>query len=361
MYFFFALIAIILSLLLIVGVHEAGHALVARLFHVKIKRISIGFGKPLLSWKNKDDIEWVWARWPLGGYVQLLNTRITPVSAQDASYCFDKKPCYVRILILIAGALANIIMAWLALVLVFMMGYKQVAPIIDGISIPSIAATAGLKAGDNIISIAGDTTSDWRDVGMQLIMHLGESSMNMTVERKNGAKRDVQLDLDTWRLKPKQQHLLSSLGIKANPSTPSETYVHGVSFIKASQQACHTITYLTSFFFIMIKQLVTGILPLSFLLGPLGLFTAMAGSFMQGLSVFLYFIASLSLAVAVVNLLPIPGLDGGSILYTILEKIRGKPISVALEILLYRLALIAFYVCLVQLIINDLERLWRML
>jgi regulator of sigma E protease len=359
MFILFALIAIILSLLLIVGVHEAGHALVARVFHVKIKRISIGFGKPIFSWENKRGTAWVWARWPLGGYVQLLNTRITPVSTQDASYCFDKKPCYARVLILVAGALANIVMAWLALVLVFIMGYKQIPPIIDTINTPSIAASAGLKAGDNIISIAGDTTSDWRDVGMQLIMHLGESNMNMIVKSKNGAKRDVQLNLNAWQLKPKQQHLLSSLGIKTNPTTP-ETHITGVSFINANMQAFNTITYLTSFFFIMMKQLITGMLPLSFLLGPLGLLTAMAGSFMQGLSVFLYFIASFSLAVAVVNLLPIPGLDGGSILYSILEKLRGKPISVALEILLYRLALIVFYVFLVQLIINDLERLWHM-
>ena len=361
MSFFLAFIAIILSLFLIIGVHEAGHAFVAKYFHVKIKRISMGFGKPLFSWKNKRGIEWVWARWPFGGYVQLLNTRIAPVSPQDESSCFNKKPCHARVLILIAGALANIIIAWLALVLVFMAGYKQSPPIIDAIHTPSIAASTGLKAGDHIIRVAEHITSNWRDVGMQLIMHLGKNTMEMTVTNKNGIEHAVQLDLHTWHTKQAQHNLVSSLGIEINASKTSETYITGVSFIKASHEACHTITYLTSFFFIMIKQLMTGILPLSFLLGPLGLFTAMAGSLMQGLSVFLYFIASLSLAVAVVNLLPIPGLDGCSILYTILEKIRGKPISIALEILLYRLALIAFYVFLAQLVINDLERLWYML
>ncbi len=87
-------------------------------------------------------------------------------------------------------------------------------------------------------------------------------------------------------------------------------------------------------------------IPFAVLLGPIGLLAASAGSFMQGLAVFLYFIASLSLAVGLVNLFPIPGLDGGSIIYALVEKIRGKPVPIAWELLLHRLAMIIF--CLVN-------------
>lgn len=107
----------------------------------------------------------------------------------------------------------------------------------------------------------------------------------------------------------------------------------------------------------ILKQLFTGAIPFSVLLGPIGIFAASVASLMQGIAVFLFFIATLSLAVAVINLLPIPGLDGGSIVYAIVEKIRGKPVSVPMELLLHRLVFIIFCVLLVHLLMNDLQRL----
>jgi len=106
----------------------------------------------------------------------------------------------------------------------------------------------------------------------------------------------------------------------------------------------------------VLKQVLSGTVPFLLLLGPLGLLMTMVHSFLQGLAVFLYFIANLNLAVAIVNLLPLPGLDGGAIVYTCIEKIRGKPISVALEVLLHRLAMIALCVLFIQLIMNDVQR-----
>ncbi len=355
MHFIYALIAFILSMLLVVGLHEAGHALVARFFNVKITRISIGFGKPLLRYKNAKGITWVWALFPLGGYVELLNTRIAPVKAQQHTMCFDKKPWYARILILLAGACANIITAWLLFMLVFMLGYKQSPPIIDSINADSVASKANFTAHSQILSIAGHKTPSIQEAGMQLIMHLGEQNVEVELAMPNGTNQHTQLDLSTKQKALKDKHLFRSLGIVFTPFNIKSKVIAGVPFTQASINAYHTIADLTTFFFVMIKQLILSKVPISFLLGPLGLFTAMTNSFLHGLSTFLYFIGSLSLAVAVVNLLPIPGLDGGSIVYTLIEKMRGKPISIALEVLLYRLAMIVFYVFLVQLIINDFK------
>ena len=356
-----ALIAIILSLILIVGTHEAGHALAAKCFGVKIERISIGFGKPLYTWTGKNGVEWVWARWPLGGYVKLLSSRITPVPIQEHAICFNKKPIYARIIILLSGALANMITAWMAFVLVFMIGYQQVPATIHQVAPKSIAALAGLKTGDTIVALAEQTTPAWREVGMELITHLGQKDLPMTVKNKAGIKRHTQLDLSHWHYKRQKDALLASLGITLDTNNLKAEQVSGVPFLKAGQLTFDKIKHLVAFFFLMLKQLFTGMLPLGLLLGPLGLFAAMAGSFIQGLSVFAYFIGTLSLAVAVVNLLPIPGLDGGSIAYALLEKVRGKPLSVAFEVLLHQLAFIAFCVLLAQLIINDLERFLGML
>jgi len=123
-------------------------------------------------------------------------------------------------------------------------------------------------------------------------------------------------------------------------------------------QANATIIQWLYFFLMVLKQLIIGAIPFSVLLGPIGLFAVSITSLSQGIVVFMFFIASLSTAVALVNLFPIPGLDGGSILYALIEKIRGKPLSVAMELLLYRLVVIVFALLLVHLLMNDLQRFY---
>lgn len=351
-----ALFAIVLTLVLVVGIHEAGHAIVAKWFAVKIQRISIGFGKPLLTWRGKSGCEWVWAIWPLGGYVQLLNSRIQPVPEKDFKYCFDKKPVWVRCVILLAGAGANLVTAWLMLTIMFTLGYQQNAPVIQKIVPQSIGAKAGFKAGDQITSIAGKETSSWQDVGMRLIMVLGKAEVRVDVLDGEKKSRSLTLNLQGWTYKRGAGTLLTTLGIEPDSLKQHRYQVKGQSLLNSVCHAIEKTGQLLLFFLVILKQLLTGMIPFAVLLGPIGLLAASAGSFMQGLAVFLYFIASLSLAVGLVNLFPIPGLDGGSIIYAIVEKIRGKPVSVAWEILLHRLAMIVFCVLLMQLILNDLQR-----
>ena len=350
------IVAIVLSLLLVVGLHEAGHAVMARLFKVKIKKISIGFGRSLFSWQGKSGSEWVWAMWPLGGYVQLLNSRIEPVPLSQDKFCFDKKSVWARGVILLAGAFANISIAWIALVLMYTLGYQQTSPVIETVVTPSVVASAGLAAGDRMVSIDGETVASWRAVGMRLIMTMGKSKVDVGVENETGVARHLTLDLSQWRYNRKNMSLLSAIGI--NPDL-SPTNTHDVTPLPLLTACYHSILQLidlVGFFCIMLKQLFTGVIPFAALLGPLGLFSTMIDSFHQGLAMFLYFIANLSLAVAFINLFPIPGLDGGSIVYALVEKIRGKPVSVGMEVLLHRLVFIAFCLILVQLLLNDVQR-----
>ena len=351
-----SLVAVILSLLLVVGIHEAGHAWMAYVFKIKIKKISIGFGRALLSWQGKKGCQWIWAMWPVGGYVQLLNSRIESVSLDNYPFSFDKKPVWVRCVILLSGALANVLTAWFVLVFMFLLGYQQTTPVIANISTPSLASAAGLAEGDRIIRVAGEPVSSWRDVGMQLVMALGHYNIDVLVEDKAGATHQVPLDLTRWSEASKRGSLLTAIGVKPDLSEKNKQRVAGTSFPQAGHQAFLEVKKLLYFFLVMIKQLFTGVIPFSLLLGPLGIFTVVVGSFLQGLAVFLYFIANLSLSVALINLLPIPGLDGGSIIYALVEKVRGKPVSVEMEILLHRLVFIAFCLILVQLLLNDLQR-----
>ncbi|MDI9819091.1 MULTISPECIES: RIP metalloprotease [unclassified Legionella] len=348
--------AIILTLILVVGIHEAGHAIAARIFSVKIKRISIGFGKLLITWKGKSDQEWVWAIWPLGGYVQLLNSRIQPVSPQELPLCFDQKPVWIRCIILLSGALANLLVAWLALTWLFLIGYQHSPPVILDVAPHSVAAQAGLESGNRLISMGQKKTDSWREAGMLLIMALGKKNVPVAFKDNQGNVRETSLDLSQWRYNRQDDSLLSGLGIIPDSAKEHQEEVKSKSVVNAAYRAVANSMHLLVFFLVMLKQLLTGMIPFSLLLGPIGLFAASTGSFLQGFTVFLYFIASLSLAVGLINLFPVPGLDGGSIVYALLEKIRGKPVSVAMEVLLHRLAVIFFAVLLVQLLLNDLQR-----
>ncbi len=349
-----SLLAIVLSLLLVVGPHEVGHAYVAHLFRVGISRISFGFGRPLFRWDGKKGCQWVWSLWPLGGYVHFLNTRTQVVLEKDLPYCFDKKSVGARCLILLAGPLLNCTMAWLALVFMLILGYQQQLPVIDTITPSSLASSAGLVKGDRIISLSGAPVSSWRVFGMQFIMALGHDNVDGVVETSEGNQHHFRLDLKHPALG--KGSLFKAIGIQPDSSIKHLQAVQGLPFLKACQGAFFQLMGLAYFFLVMLKQLLTGVIPLSMLLGPLGLLNAMAHSFSQGFAVFLDFIANLSLSVGLFNLLPIPGLDGGGIVYAVIEKIRGKPFSVAFELLVQSLMFIALCLLLVQLLMGDVQR-----
>lgn len=350
-----AVVAILLTFILVIGIHEAGHALTARLFQIKVKRISLGFGKPLLMWTTKNGTELVWSLWPLGGYVQLLNSRISSVSPAEEPYCFDKQSVWVRFLVLMSGSIANLIVAWLLLLLIFSVGLNYKAPKIQDVQPNSIAATAGINPGDEIIAMSDIRTLSWREVGMELIINWGKNPVKLTVlsVAKNEYKT-LFLDLSHVKFNATSHSLLSTLGIIPDLNV-SILKNRATSFLDAVHQTNQTLQHLGYFFVGVLKQVLTGVIPFSVLLGPLGLFVESIVSLMQGLMMFLFFIVTLSVAVAFINLLPIPGLDGGSIVYALIEKARGKPVSVALEILLHRLVFIIFCLMLVQLLLNDLQ------
>ncbi|WP_419418973.1 M50 family metallopeptidase [Legionella sp. D16C41] len=353
---FIALLAIVLTLLLVVGLHEAGHALAAKFFGVKIQRISIGFGKPIFCWKDRKGQEWVWAMWPLGGYVKLLNSRIQQVKPEQYSVCFDKRPAWQRIIILLAGGVANFFVALLALTIFYLVGHQQLTPVIKDVVPNSIAANAGLKPADHFISIENWPTNSWQEVGNILIVNLGKSAVTATVTDAQQIERKINLNLNANFTK-NTKGLAGFLGLSIDKSPQFKQQVVPKSFLAAIVESLRTIWRMFFFLLLALKQVLIGAIPFSLLLGPIGIISVSVSSLHEGLITFLYFIANFSLAVGLVNLFPIPGLDGGSILLTILEKIRGKPVSIALEVLLYQLAFIAFVVFLVQLISNDLQRL----
>lgn len=352
MYFILmAIVAIILMLLLTVGIHEGAHALIASIFGIKIKRISIGFGKPLLSWQGKNGCEWVFARWPLGGYVQMLNTRVEPVPEQDHPVCFDKKPIWMRICVLLAGSLANLVFAFFILMVVFLAGLPAQKALVT-INPDSLAARAGLQSGDTILAIENKPVPSLREMNMWLVTAIGKEKTAIQVRTVKGETKTFYVDL---RIQKNQRGkvLMNNLGILPAENAPL-FYLKAHSLSEASLMSAQFIYETCAFMLIVLWMLITKILPMSLLIGPLEMFSLTITSFFQGFIAFIFFTAAFSVAIGLANLLPIPALDGGSIVYALVEKIRGKPVSVAMEILLHRFALIGAGVLLVQLLVNDL-------
>lgn len=345
-------VTFVLILLVVVGLHEAGHALAARYYGVKIKRIAIGFGKPIFQ-GNKWGCEWVWGLLPLGGYVHFLNTRIEPVDKMDYPYAFDKQTYGKRIIILLAGGISNFLVSLVLLSIFFLMGFKETPAQIAEVMPHSVASQAGIEKGMRIQGIGTYETNSWQEAGMGFLIHWGKAHVPLQIISPTGQSQTLYLDLDkTPRLNEK--NFLLTLGLK--PAL-KQHYVTGVSLGQALAQAVKHVFFLLYFFLAMIKQLIMGAIPFSALLGPIGLLKVSIHSLMQGIALFCYFLASLSLVVGLVNLLPLPTLDGGSIMYTLIEAYRGKPVSVAWEILLHRLVIIMLSVVLIQLLLNDIQRL----
>lgn len=345
-----AIVAIILMLLLTVGIHEGAHALVASLFGIKIKKISIGFGKPLVSWQGKKGCEWVFARWPLGGYVEMLNTRVDKVAEKDHPVCFDKKPVWMRICVLLAGSLANLVFAFLLLMVVFLAGLPAQKALVT-ITPDSMAAKAGLQSGDTILAIENKAVPSLREMNMWLVTATGKEKAAVQVQTSQGEKKTLYLDL---RIEKNQRgKALMNWGIVPAENAPL-FYLKAHSLLEACLMSFQFIYETCAFMLTVLGMLITKVLPISLLIGPLGMFSLTITSFFQGFIAFIFFTAAFSVAIGLANLLPIPALDGGSIVYALIEKIRGKPVSVAMEILLHRFALIAAGLLLVQLLVNDL-------
>lgn len=352
---FISMLVVISCLIVVIGIHELGHALAARLFHIRIERIALGFGKTLKRWTCRSGctIELNWCL--IGGRVFLLNSRLGPVADDKFIYCFDKKPIWVRTMILIAGSFANFVTASLALCFMMMIGFKEIAPVIGSVTPSSPAAIADLQAGDHITQVANHPTLFWRDVGMQFIMNMGKSQVPITTCSETNPCKTSIIDLRLWTKKTVKGSLFEALGIMPDQSSRHEIEVKGLTLGAALHSGLMQFGQLTWFFMVMVKQILASNIPFAALLGPFQLFKTIIASFFQGIAIFLYFMANFSIAMGLVNLLPLPSLDGGSIIYAWIEKVRGQPISIALELLLYRLFFIVMVLLFFQLIMNDLR------
>ncbi len=328
----------------------------ARLCGVKVKCFSIGFGKHLIKRKLKSGTVLAFSMIPLGGFVSLVDEREGSVDKADLPFAFNRKPLWQRCIILIAGCVFNIILAIAILALLYGMGIKTVPPVIAGVEKNSIAMMAGFQSGDEILTVGGIKTSNWPLTLLALISHSGDRKpIRMGVKRAGGDVAELKLNVRHFRLLGLKPDPIKSVGfILPKTFTPVTLQLPLASaLLRATKQTVRIVALNT----MVLKKILTGYVSFQALGGPLIIFKSANVYFLQGIKIFLQFVALFSIAVGVVNLLPIPGLDGGQILYCVIEKIRNRPISLAWQLLLFRLSMCVLFIVLMQLIANDLRRM----
>lgn len=440
----------ILTLLLLVTVHEYGHFQVARWCGVKVLRFSFGFGKILARWQDKKGTEYAWSLFPLGGYVKMLDETEGEVSPEEKQFVFNNQSLTVRIAIVLAGPFFNFLFAFVALWLVSVIGMYSLAPIIDSVTPNSIASKAGLQPKEEIILLNHTKINSWQDFQYAMMPLIGsQDNLHLTVKSlSTEQKKQVLIPLNTWQLDSKKPDLLNSLGIKPFiptippiigeilPESPAQKsglmvgdtllrvnnsvfddWLYFVDYVRArpntqlkleiqrnnqkhnlivttgSQQEngvlegfmgiksvkpnwpAHslrlerqgpiaslgiafkqTITLTTTTFTLM-GRLITGHLSLNSISGPVGIAQGAGDSGRGGLVSYLFFLALVSISLGALNLLPIPMLDGGHLLYYILEFLKGKPLSEGFKTAGLYLGLVLLVGIMCVALSNDISRL----
>ena len=208
------LIALIVTLGILVTIHEYGHFWVARRCGVRVLRFSVGFGKPLICWHDRHGTEFCIAAIPLGGYVRMLDEREGEVAESERSLAFNTKSVYQRFAIVAAGPLINIIFAVLVYWWLFVVGVQTIVPVIGEVVPGSPAALVQVPVNAEITAVDGHAVRSWEEVNTRLAALIGETtSVALDVKANDGKSIHYQLPIEQWLAKEAEPDLLNGIGM----------------------------------------------------------------------------------------------------------------------------------------------------
>jgi regulator of sigma E protease len=434
--------AFVVALGTLIVVHEFGHYLIARWAGVKVLRFSVGFGRALYTRRlGRDQTEWVVAAFPLGGYVKMLDEREGEVPQAELHRAFNRQSVFKRFAIVLAGPVANFILAIFVYWLLFMHGVPGSRPVVDPPAGGTPAAVAGFHSGDTITAIGDGPVRTWEEVRLALLKAaVAHRAVEIEVRTDDGKFELRKLDLSGIRPEQVNSDFLDAVGllplkggvrpvvetvlpgsvaehaglrpgdrivavggtptttweqlvkaIRANPGVPTQLSVRKAS----GEQATVTVTPesakengqtigrigvgpfinvqygpasalwhaakktwdMSAFTLEMLGRMVIGEVSLKNLSGPLTIADYAGQSAQMGWMAYVSFIAVISISLGVLNLLPVPVLDGGHLMYYMAEIIRGRPVSDrALEIG-QRIGMVVLFSLMAFAIYNDIYRL----
>lgn len=326
-----AIYAILLFLMMIIP-HEFGHFAVAKAVGVQVNEFSIGMGPKLWN-KQKGETLYSVRLLPIGGFCAMEGEN----EESDNPRAFNNKSPLSKIAVLIAGAFMNIITAWLILV-ILAFSYGTASTTIDDVKVGSPAATAGILSGDQIVSINGEKTDDWNKVVEEI--KSSDDKLSIEVLRENKKQQ--------FEVKPEKLEGQNIIGISSrltrDPGKAIEggtiaTYDMGKSMLDA------------------FKGLITGGISTKDIAGPVGMVSMVGQTSKLGIQYVAAFVALVSLNLAIINLLPLPALDGGRIIFVFIRLITGKMISDRTEGIIHAVGMGLLLILAVIVTINDVGKL----
>ena len=317
---------IILGLLIII--HEFGHFLACRLSGVKVEKFSIGFGPEILNWQSKNT-RYVISLLPLGGFVKPAGETVSetdPSGPKPGDYL--AAPLLSRIFIVAAGVFMNYILAFVLFAAIFLMGRPVPGTVIGGFVKGYPAETSGLQAGDRVLALNGRPVETWKDL-TDLIEISPEGPLEIALER-GSEKLALQILPKVESGKDLFGHPVQAkrLGIMPDPKA-NKFERYGIK--GALGAAWETEVFLTVMTHKAVFFMLMGKLSLKSLSGPIGIVTMTGSAVHLGLPYILQLAATLSISLAVINLLPVPALDGGHLLFLLIEAVRRKRVSLEFQ------------------------------
>ena len=352
---------------IIAFVHEYGHYIVAKLCKVKVEEFAIGMGKEAFGWTAKNGVRWKICYFPIGGYVKMLGQSDIPkadfIYKNDAekSMSFETKSPLQKIAIAIAGPFANIILTFFVLTILYThFGKMKINPIIGSVAKNSPALEIGMKIDDKILSINSKEISDFTEFKRIFALH-GCNTMNIKIERIEGKKIkiiDTQITPRNMDIQDESGRIHTACMIGITPKSYEMIFYNAKSGIIQSLQDTIQMSLDTAN---GIFQLITGQRSIKELSGPLRIGKYSHKAAQGGLVSFLHFIAIISIGIGIMNLVPIPVLDGGHILMNLIAIIIRRDIPVKVQLWIYK---IGFYIVIALMLtgfVNDFRFLTRFL
>jgi len=365
------LLAFVCALGPLVFIHELGHYFVARWFGVGAETFSIGFGREITGWTDKRGTRWKVGWLPLGGYVKFIGDEheasapgdLSKLTPEERDRSFHLKPVWQRFLIVLAGPVSNFLLA-IAIFAIFFasFGAPSSPPVVGEVQEGSAAATAQLQPGDRILSIGGRETPTFEELRSLVVLRPGET-VSLRVQREQQV-RDVRLTLGTDVEKDRfgQGYKRGLLGV-----TPAGVVFEPVPPLRLIPEATTYVVRLTRTMLDALWQIITGRRSVKELGGPLKIAQVAGQQASLGLVAFVSLVALLSINLGFINLLPVPMLDGGHLLFYGIEAVQRRPVSPQAQDWAFRGGLAFILALLLLTTVNDLgsfglwERLGRLI
>jgi regulator of sigma E protease len=345
------LLAFIFVLGLLIFIHELGHFLAAKLFGIRVERFSIGY-PPRMVGKRIGETDYCISWIPFGGYVKLsgmidesMDTEF--LEREPQPWEFRSKPVWQRVITIAAGPLMNIILAVVIFSAIFLStGVPEpVGPVVGEVAADSPAEAAGLMPDDRIVRINGQPIETWDDLTAIIHARPGETLQIEWVRDGQRMSAEVTPMLDKARG-------IGLIGIA------SKVVMRPVNVFEATARGASYSWYLTEMVVSSLSRIITGEESFREALGGPIIIAKMAGeSARSGFSSLLMFTAFISLQLGFLNILPVPVLDGGHLVFLSIEAVRRRPVSVKTRMVVQQVGMALLIALMVFIIINDIQRL----